>query len=488
MAGSEEDPSRLGRLQSIGGFSVTDPPKFDLDSYIANYKGRTRFDRLVLIGGTSSHLSHDALKGAVAEAKRGKDVGRYQIAIDMILRVAPEDPDATPDLEWIATTNSRVKAETEKLESELKGYKNNLIKESIRMGNEDLGSHYHSIGDLPSSYKAYARMREFCGSPKHISEMCQKLIWVSIEQGNWLAVQSNALKVRNLQLSPADVDETLPKLSAATGLAQLASKFYADAAESFLYTNPSLGSSFTNVLTPNDIAVYGGLCALASMDRGQLQKEVLDNTSFRNFLELEPHIRRAIGAFCAGKYSTCLGILEAYRADYLLDLHLARHVPDLYAAVRAKSIVQYFIPFSRVTLASMATAFATSEAAIENELIGMIERGQLDARIDTQNRLLTTTSSNLRASVHHDALRTAHSYERTARQRLMRMNIAAAGLDVKPPPHKGPGSKEGDYGMAGGLLAGKGPGGSMGSGGSGGAGAGVVDVGGPGGLRSGLRY
>jgi COP9 signalosome complex subunit 1 len=256
------------------------------------------------------------------------------------------------------------------------------------MGKEDLGSHYFDIGDLASAKNAYTGMRDYCTTPKHILDMCLKLIIVGIEQANWMSVQSNVMKIRSLQRSPDEEALVQPILSTSMGLAHLASSSYRDAALSFVSTNPTLGARFSQVISPNDVAIYGGLCALTSMDRNDLQSKVLDNASFRNFLELEPHIRRAIAFFCNSKYSQCLETLEAYRKDYLLDIHLQRHVPELYYRVRSKSIVQYFIPFSCVTLHSMASAFVTDEESIESELVEMIQRGILDARIDTQNKVL----------------------------------------------------------------------------------------------------
>lgn len=47
--------------------------------------------------------------------------------------IAPEEREALYDQEWMDTTTARNKAETAKLESELKQYKNNLVKESIRV-------------------------------------------------------------------------------------------------------------------------------------------------------------------------------------------------------------------------------------------------------------------------------------------------------------------------------------------------------------------
>ena len=75
----------------------------------------------------------DALRAAVAEAKRGKDVERYEKAVEALAEAAPNDVQAVLDAAWIAHTSKLVKVETERMELELKGYKNNLIKESIRV-------------------------------------------------------------------------------------------------------------------------------------------------------------------------------------------------------------------------------------------------------------------------------------------------------------------------------------------------------------------
>lgn len=53
---------------------------------------------------------------------------------------------------------------------------------------------------------------------------------------------------------------------------------------------PELGSSFDGVVAPEDIAVYGGLCALATFSREEMRLRVLDNASFKNFLDLVPQV------------------------------------------------------------------------------------------------------------------------------------------------------------------------------------------------------
>ena len=93
----------------------------------------------------------------------------------------------------------------------------------------------------------------------------------------------------------------------------------------FLEVGPELGNNYSEVIAPQDVATYGGLCALATFDRTELkaclvhsslrimflffcicllqcksqilQNKVIDNLNFRNFLELVPEIRELINDF-----------------------------------------------------------------------------------------------------------------------------------------------------------------------------------------------
>jgi len=95
--------------------------------------GLTRLNRLQCIGGSSPHIGLDALRLAINEAKQSRNIEKYTDLIAITKSVAPSDPLAVEDQEWIDSKTRQVKAETDRLEHELKGYKNNLIKESIRV-------------------------------------------------------------------------------------------------------------------------------------------------------------------------------------------------------------------------------------------------------------------------------------------------------------------------------------------------------------------
>ena len=418
------------------------------------------------------------------------------------------------DTAWAETRNKQIKAEADRLDAELKGYKNNLIKESIRvrslcivpegteradfstqqMGNEDLGNFCYATGDFPAAAKAYTRMRDYATLPKHIAEMTLRQTLVALAQRAWMPASAHLIKLRNLHPSLPPVDK--PRFDhvgyALAGLAEMGGRNFRDAAAYFLCVDPQVfavssssapgsaggdvvaGIVWTRaVLTPNDVAVYGGLCALASMTRGELQTRVLDSSTFRAFLELEPHVRRAIAFFVNAKYAQCLSTLEAYRSDWLLDIYLQPLVADIFAVVRQKCIVQYFEAFSCVSLDELARHFpptitnpssftnngtttASTLELIRAELRSLIDASILPARLDLPNNQLVAPPANPRREVLLAALDDAAEYERTLRLRLSRINMVAAGMEVKAATGEGRAGGEGTSGPAKSGKVGKG--------------------------------
>jgi len=88
---------------------------------------------LIHIGTTSTFLGFESIKAAVIDAKKGRDVKRYVDAANHFQQVAPNDAEAVQDYAWVNQMEHANTAEGLRLEAQLKGYKNNLIKESIRV-------------------------------------------------------------------------------------------------------------------------------------------------------------------------------------------------------------------------------------------------------------------------------------------------------------------------------------------------------------------
>lgn len=262
-----------------------------------------------------------------------------------------------------------------------------LTRVSTQMGNEDLGKHFEDIGKFKEATDAYTRMRHDVSTTKHIRDCGKNLVNVSLHRRDFKSVLSSVSMLASAQASN---NEESVKAHTVVGslLAHLGLGNFEEAAKELLGANfhePS--STYDHMASPHDIAIYGGLLALATMDRKKLQAHVLEHQTFRIFLEHEPHIRKAIGFFVAARYSSCLSILEASRPDFLLDIHLHKHVPEIFAKIRSKCIVQYFVPFSCVALNTLDAAFASPGTSVVHEVAEKIRDGSLKARIDAKEKV-----------------------------------------------------------------------------------------------------
>ena len=138
----------------------------------------------------------------------------------------------------------------------------------------------------------------------------------------------------------------------------------------------------SEVLSSNDVALYGGLCAMATMDREGLKTMLLDNTDFKAYLELEPHIREAVRAFYLAKYSITLEILRRHRSDFIVDSFLSSHFDILCRKIRQKVFVQAFQPYSSLELTTLSSLCSIPIESLTIEIISLIEDGKINARLD----------------------------------------------------------------------------------------------------------
>ena len=123
-------------------------PPVDLEALTSNYSGNACLNRLLFIAehAAQESLKLDALKVAANILKTGENTRLYAQVIERIGgRLGPA---YELDKEWVDETDRRAAKKQEVLDAELNGYKTNMIKESIRMGHNDLGDFYHARGDL----------------------------------------------------------------------------------------------------------------------------------------------------------------------------------------------------------------------------------------------------------------------------------------------------------------------------------------------------
>merc|ERR1712150_282255 len=115
----------------------------------------------------------------------------------------------------------------------------------------------------------------------------------------------------------------------------------------------------------------------------------------------------------------------------MLDMYLASHVKTLYSMIRNRGLIQYFSPYLSADLRLMASCFNTSVADLEDELMILILDGQIQARIDSHNKVLYSQDIDQRNSTFERAMEMGYLYQRRARMMILRSAILKNNIMVK---------------------------------------------------------
>ncbi len=444
------EPMQLDAVEDIELFEANEIPNasvndvldrpvesapFEVESYAAQYSGFAKLSRLLYIADHCPPLQIEALEQALKYVKESTyNVNAYTTIQQKLVNALTASGQTAKaeqyplDTVWIDEKSKMSQIYFEKLDTDLKNYKTNSIKESIRRGHDDLGAHYLQCGDLSNALKCYSRSRDYCMGDQQLFNICMNIIKVSIYQKSWGHVNSFAQKAESSPECSAN-STAQTKISCIVGLHELVTKRYKYAAKRFMSANiDDLGPDFSDILSPNNVAIYGGLCALASLDRSDLHKHVFLSPNFKLFLELEPQLREAFHKFYESKYPVCLSLLDELKDSFMLDMYLAPHLTALYSKIRNRALIQYFSPYLSADLRLMATAFNTSLHDLENELMKLILDGQIKARIDSHNKILYAKDSDQRLETFEKSLAMGREWQMRATSLILRAACVRNGL------------------------------------------------------------
>ena len=153
----------------------------------------------------------EAYRKALEELRKGLNTALYQ---EVMAKTG-----GAPDAAWVASAEKAAFQQRERLEGAMNTYRTNLIKDSIRLGYNELGDFHVACGDLTQALRCYVRSRDYCSTAQHNAEMCLRVIAVAIDLGNFVYVNNYVVKAEH----SADAADplVLAKLRAAAGLGQL---------------------------------------------------------------------------------------------------------------------------------------------------------------------------------------------------------------------------------------------------------------------------
>lgn len=408
------------------------PEGFELEPYAAKYSGNGKLLRLKFIAQHAAAPLGTAARVAAIDACKadGWNTRLYKELIETAPAGTLDDAHVL-DTAWVAMTEKKSDQKHGALEQSLSTYLSNMLKENVRIGYNDLAQFYEQRGELAQAAKCYGRTRDYCHDKRHTMSMCINAVRVGILMGSYPTLHPFLSKA---EANPDMSDDVIgSKVRVCAGMLALHAGDFRHAARNFFEVNIALGTSFTEIVHPDDIAVYGGLCALASYTRSALRAAVFDSPNFKAFMELAPRMRDLLQDFVSSQYARCLEVLDELKPELKLDMFLRDHVDTLYARIRSAAIVQYFTPYSTVSLVTMADSFHTTVDDLERELAALIMADRLAARIDSHKKVLHTRHANERISTYEGALEAGKGMLSHMKAMVLRSNLNKHQFSVSAP-------------------------------------------------------
>ncbi|CAL4063569.1 unnamed protein product, partial [Meganyctiphanes norvegica] len=446
---------------------IVESTSLDLETYANSYIGLAKLQRLMFIADRCPQLRIESLRSAINYVQITYNVNLYTQLHRKLQEAASNvggganailpdvaggqlGPGAVAnlpalDMQWVESRAKKAALKLEKLDTDLKNSKVNSIKESIRRGHDDLGDHYLDCGDLSNALKCYSRARDYCTSFRHIVNMCLNVIKVSIYLNNW----SHVLSYVNKAQATPEISESRPnsnkdqsamiqtKLTCAAGLAQLATRKYK--VTIFVITEVEACDFTEYKLGKHHIKIFDGARTMAWTSRREFTKLTICYSSFKLFLEVEPQLRDIIFKFYESKYASCLKLLDELKDTLMLDMYLAPHLNTLYTRIRNRALIQYFSPYMSADLEKMATAFNTTVGALEDELMVLILEGQIQARIDSHNKILYAKAVEERSVTFERSVEMGREHVMRVKGLILRSALIKNQIHVKSPPREGGG-------------------------------------------------
>lgn len=230
--------------------------------------------------------------------------------------------------------------------------------------------------------------------------------------------------------------EIQARLYVAQGLANMALGRYRQAVASFLEVGADVGNAYASMASRNDIATYIVLCGIAILDRKELKKRVIDRPKIHSLLEDNTQAQQLLEAFYACEYKHALSLLDNLRTRALLDIILAPHFHPLSRHILQRALRQFVQPFDTLQIDRLATSLGWTDDQGQqramNELLQLIQSGEIKARLDAQKKVLLVDKIDARQALFEDAIKAGHQQIFTAKKLMLRISLLQNGLIAKP--------------------------------------------------------
>ncbi|KAJ2082860.1 hypothetical protein H4R24_001252 [Coemansia sp. RSA 988] len=356
---------------------------FSLENYLNGYKGFAKISRAKYIGQHCYDLAEEGYRIARDEVKQNTfDTAAYQELCKILAQYTSSTTEL--DSDWILNANMKAKNEDAEIYAEFdRAKKRNSKQDSMRA----LTKHVEllrKMGRMDDAIKKLQDNRDVCPDVRAQGELHIELAHISQLLYRWLQISTFLQRVEPVITDPPQplkAEMAVLRAQASfgdcewkrtvNGILQLRVDILRDA-----------GIFERGAVTARDIALYGTLSGLAAYNRDEVKSMLLDSMAFRQFLDQIPECQRLLQSFYDSNYGDALTRLDSILSFCKIDPVIGPHVPQLYQQILDNLVVLYTKPFASLSIEKMAKVLSSDAATMERLLVKMIEKENINARID----------------------------------------------------------------------------------------------------------
>jgi COP9 signalosome complex subunit 1 len=181
------------------------------------------------------------------------------------------------------------------------------------------------------------------------------------------------------------------RLLVAQALAFLGQSMFEQATRALLKIEVDVNDDFSAYASRSDVAACLALCGTAMFDRSTLKASIVDQASVKEILTNDRHAQQLVDAFYSCDYKRALIVLDKARLTYTLNPTFAPHYDSLVRRITQRAVKQFVQPFDALHIARLTNALgwedSQSEERAVDELLLLIQQGEIDGRLDLQNKV-----------------------------------------------------------------------------------------------------
>eukprot|EP00494_Astrolonche_serrata_P023107 UN23364 len=401
-------------------------PDLDVKKYVRAYGARGRVSRLLLIAEHIPSHAKTALLEATREVKNcmaDTDMFRY-VFNKAKLYFGEGNKELSYDGQLLNSTESSCREQNNKLDGEVQRWRNLNNNDKTRLAYIELANAFETQGKFAEAFQKYMEAQEYAESHRYQIELKVRICQAAILASNFIQVKHQATHC----LESMEYRMTLKKhedgiLCVCLAIYYLNRRMYPEAAQWFYRNNcVSLEKYLSNIISDEDIGLYGALTNIIYCNRGQFESRVIRNKIFQGYLAKSPKARNLVNSYHQCRYADVTKALAALDVDVRIDMYLKEQASDILSAVRGKAMVQFFSPFSAMGMGKMAEKFGVSEEDLEKELVTCISAGHIHAKIDSHNKVVFAIDKDEEEELFDEIKKMGDEWKQQTQAMLLRMS------------------------------------------------------------------